>query len=391
MQGKKRSRILAATLLSMGLCSAGWANVKVGFSGPLSGSQAVVGQEQLDGINLALELLDNKLGGQPVTLISEDDQVKPEVGVQIVRKFLEQDKVDVMVGLGYSNVLMANLKRISDSGTIAVVTAGAPAPMAGDQCAPNMFSTLAQNDGFGEAAGKLLADKGYENVYVLVPNYQAGKDMVNGFKRFYKGTIAEEIYTQVGQSDYSTEVTQIQLGNPDAVFVFLPGGMGVNFAKQAGQAGLLGKLPIYTTFTVDGVNLPALKDAAVGFVSLNVWDPSLESPENQRFVQGFQEKYKRVPSGYAASAFDAINLLDIAVGRLDGKLDDKKAFAAAVKQAGSELKSVRGNFHFDRNNMSIQNYYAFETIKDGSEIRNKLVATPLTEHRDAYVSACPLV
>jgi len=387
--------IVPTTLMAL-LCStavysaASSATVKIGFSGPLTGGQAVVGQEQLDGVKLAIELLDGKLGGQPVTVIAEDDQVKPEVGIQIVRNFLEREKVDVMVGLGYSNVLMANLKRIADSGTVAIVTAGAPAPMAGEECAPNMFSTLAQNDGFGEAVGKLMADKGYQNVYTLVPNYQAGKDMVAGFKRFYTGKSVTEIYSQVGQTDYSAELTQLQLDKPDAAFVFLPGSMGVNFAKQAALSGVLKEVPIFATFTVDGVNLPAVQEAAVGFVSANIWDASLDNPANKRFVKAFQERFKRDPSAYAASTFDAINLLDIAIRDLNGKIDDQRAFAAAVKAAGAKLESVRGPFEFGHNNMSIQNFYAFETVKDGDKVRNRLVATPLPQHKDAYAAKCPL-
>lgn len=390
MARKALSSVTVALLAACGVCTATWADVKIGFSGPLTGGQAVVGQEQLDGFMLALDLLGNKLGGQTVTVLKEDDQVKPEVGVQIVRKFLERDKVDALVGLGYSNVLMANLQRIKDAGTVAIVTAGAPAPMAGAECAPNMFSTLAQNDGFGEAIGKLMTDKGYKNVYIMVPNYQAGKDMVVGFKRFYKGKIVGEAYTQVNQTDYSAELTQLQMAKPDAVFVFFPGGMGVNFGKQASQSGMVGKIPFYSTFTVDGVNQAALRDAAVGFVSANIWDASLESPANIRFVKAFQDKYKRVPSGYAASAFDAANLLDIAVKKVNGNVKDQKAFAAAVKAAGSEIESVRGPFEFNRNNMAVQNYYAFETVKVGSEIKGKLIATPLTRHTDAYVQNCPL-
>lgn len=375
---------------ALGLCVAAQADVKIGFSGPLSGSQAMVGQEQLDGFLLGLDLLGGKLGGQPTTVVKEDDQLKPEVGIQVLRQFLERDKVDALVGLGYSNIVMANLRRLKESGVVAIATGAGPSPLAGAECAANVFSTSFQNDGFGEAIGKLMADKGYRNVYLMAPNYQAGKDMLAGFKRFYKGPVAAEVYTQVNQTDYSAEITSLQAAKPDALFVFYTGGMGVNFVKQLSQAGLVGTLPVYSTFTVDGANLAALQDAAVGVVSSNMWDASLVTAENERFIKAFEAKYKRTPSAYAASAFDAAQILDVAVRKLNGKLDDKAAFAAAVHAAGAEIKSVRGPFKFNRNNLPIQNYYAFEITGSNGVYKSKLVATPLHDHEDAYVAACPL-
>jgi branched-chain amino acid transport system substrate-binding protein len=366
----------------------GMAQVKIGFSAPLSGSQAVVGQDQVDGFMLAIEQLGGKLGGQAVTVIKEDDQLKPEIGNQIVRKFIDKDKVDAIVGLGFSNVLMAGLKPIVESGTVAIATNAGPSPIAGANCAPNMFSVAWQNDGSAEATGKYVQDKGYKRVYLMAPNYQAGKDMLAGFKRFYKGEVADEAYTQVGQTDYSAEIAQLQAAKPDAIFVFYPGGMGVNFVKQLSQAGLLGKVPMFSVFTVDGTTMPSLRDAAVGAISGAMWDAALSNPENKKFVQAFETKYKRSPSEYAATAYDAAQVLDAAVKKLGGKVADKKAFAAAVKAAGSEFHSVRGPFRFNTNNLPVQNYYVFQVAKDGGQVATKQLAVALPEHMDAYYSKC---
>jgi branched-chain amino acid transport system substrate-binding protein len=359
----------------------------IGLMAPLSGPQAAVGQDQADGFALALEMLGGKLGGQAVTVLKEDDQLKPEIGQQIVRKFIDKDKVDAIVGLSFSNVLMGSLPRLAESGTVAIATNAGPSPIAGAQCKPNIFSTAWQNDGAAEAMGKFAQDKGIQKVYVMAPNYQAGKDMVAGFKRYYKGTVVDEVYTQVNQPDYSAELAQLQAAKPDAVFAFYPGGMGVNFVKQMNQAGLLPKLPLYSVFTVDGTTLPSLRDAAAGTVSGAMWDAALDSPENRKFVAAFEAKYKRTPSAYAASAFDAANLLDIALRKAGG---DPKKLAAAVKASGSELKSVRGPFRFGNNNMPVQNYYAFEAVKSGGKLLVKQIGTPLKEHADTYGAQCPL-
>ena len=380
-------KFMAVSAATFGLCAA-HADVKIGFTGPLSGPVAAVGQDQYDGFMLGIESLGKKLGGEAVMVLREDDQLKPELGNQIARKLIDRDKVDAIVGLGFSNVLMASLPRIVESGTVAIATNAGPSPLAGSGCLPNVFSMSWQNDGAAEAMGKYAQDSGYKRVYLMAPNYQAGKDYIAGFKRFYKGQVLDEVYTQVNQPDYSAEIAQLQAAGPDAVFVFYPGGMGVNFVKQFSQAGLMKKTALLSAFTVDGTTISSLRDAAVGTISGAMWDVALKTPGNAEFIASFSKKYGRVPSHYAAVGFDTAKLLDIAVRKVKGNTTDKAAFAAAVKSAGSELKSVRGPFRFNSNHMPVQNYYAFQTVKDGGNVTVKQLGTPLQEHQDVYVAQC---
>ncbi|CAN7254540.1 ABC transporter substrate-binding protein [Pseudoduganella sp. LjRoot289] len=366
------------------------AQIKIGFSAPLSGPVAVVGQDQYDGFMLALEQGGGKFGGQAVTVLKEDDQLKPEVGNQIVRKFIDKERVHAIVGLGFSNVMMASHKVIVDSGTVAISTNAGPSPVAGALCAANVFAVAWQNDGSAESMGKYVQEKGYKRVYLMAPNYQAGKDMLQGFKRYYKGEVVDEVYTQVGQSDYSAEIAQLQSAKPDAVFAFYPGGMGVNYIRQLSQAGMLAKLPNFSVFTVDGTTMPALRDAAVGTTFGAMWDAALDNPENSAFVAAFSAKYKRVPSEYAAAGYDAGRLLDVAVRKAGAQFGDKRALAAAVKAAGPEFKSVRGPFQFNKNNMPVQNYYAFQVAGVAGVPTVKLLGTPLPAHADSYQSKCAL-
>jgi len=379
-----RAAALASTLAATGVAAPA---ATIGFMAPLSGPQALVGQDQIDGFMLAVDQLGGKLGGAPANVLKEDDQLKPEIGQQIVRKLIDKDKVDAIVGLSFSNVLMGSLPRLAESGVVAIATNAGPSPVAGAMCKPNVFSMAWQNDGAAEAMGKFAQDRGIQRVYLMAPNYQAGKDMLAGFKRFYKGQVVDEAYTQVNQPDYSAEIAQLQAAKPDAVFVFYPGGMGINFVKQMNQAGLTGKLPLYSVFTVDGTTLPSLRDAAVGTTSAAMYDAALDSPENRKFVAAFEAKYKRTPSLYAATGYDAANLLDVALAKAGG---DPKKLAAAVKTAGADFKSVRGPFRFGKNNMPVQNYYAFETARDGSKLVTKLVGTPLPAHADPYAAQCNL-
>lgn len=380
-----------ALLLAAGqFAGAAHAQVKIGFSAPLSGPVAVVGQDQYDGFMLALEQGGGKLGGQAVTVLKEDDQLKPEIGNQIARKFIDKERVHAIVGLGFSNVMMASHKVIADSGTVAIATNAGPSPVAGALCAANVFSVAWQNDGSAESMGKFMQEKGYKRVYLMAPNYQAGKDMLQGFKRYFKGEVVDEVYTQVGQSDYSAEIAQLQSARPDAVFAFYPGGMGVNYIRQLSQAGMLAKLPNFSVFTVDGTTMPALQNAAVGTTFGAMWDAALDTPENRAFVAAFSARYKRVPSEYAATGYDAGRLLDAALRKAGAQAGDKRALAAAVKAAGSEFKSVRGPFQFNKNNMPVQNYYAFQVASAGGQPTVKLLGTPLTAHADSYQSKCAL-
>lgn len=359
----------------------------IGLMAPLSGPQALVGQDQVDGFMLAMDHLGGKLGGEPAKIFKEDDQLKPEIGQQIVRKFIDKDNVDAIVGLSFSNVLMGSLPRLAESGVVAIATNAGPSPIAGGQCKANVFALAWQNDGAAEAMGKFVQDRAVKRIYLMAPNYQAGKDMLAGFKRYYKGQVVDEVYTQVNQPDYSAEIAQLQAANPDAIFVFYPGGMGINFVKQISQAGLAGKVPLYSVFTVDATTLPALRENAIGAFSGAMYDAALDTPENRKFVAAFEAKYKRKPSQYAAAGFDSANLLDVALRKAGG---DRKKLVASVKAAGSEFKSVRGPFRFGKNNMPIQNYYAFQIVPEGGKVITKLIGTPLTAHADSYAPQCPL-
>ncbi len=385
---KKIIAVAGACFIAMAGSAQG--QVRIGFMAPLSGGAAIVGQDQLDGFKLGVEQLQGKLGGQAATVFAEDDQTKPSLGVQIIRKFIEKDKVNAMVGLGFSNVMMAAFKPIVDSGIPAISTNAATSVVAGASCAPNFFSISWQNDGPAEAVGKYVSDAGFKRVFLLAPNYQAGKDMFAGFKRYYKGPVLDEVFTQVGQADYSAEIAQLQSEKPDAVFIFYPGAAGINFVKQFSQAGLSGKIPLFSVFSIDGTSLPSLREYANGAITGASWDPSLDTPQNKKFVAAFEAKYKRIPSEFAAAGFDAAMLLDTAIRKAGPEYADKKKLALAIKNAGSEFQSLRGAFRFNNNNMPIQNYYMFKVEDGAGPNPTRSIGVALTDHVDAYAKLCPM-
>lgn len=363
---RKTIAVLGAIAAAAAMFTAGGAHaqVKIGFIGTLSGPGGALGQDQYDAFMLAVEQKGGKLGGVPVQVIKEDDQLKPDVGVQAAQKLVERDKVSLITGVTFSNVMMAIHKNVTNAGVVMVGSNAGPTPIAGAQCSPNFFSTSWDNDELHEAGGQLSTDLGYKKMYVMAPNYQAGRDAVNGFKRDYKGQIVDEVYTQVNQPDYSAEIAQLQAAKPDAVYVFYPGGMGVNFVKQYRQAGLLGKIPLISVSTIDGSTLPALKELAVGAITSAPYSPDLDNAQNKQFVAAFQKKYNRVPSMYAAQSYDAANLIDSALTKTKGNVADREALRAALKQA--DFSSVRGPFKFASNQFPVAQFYRVDVVKDSA-------------------------
>ncbi len=386
----KTINVLLAALLS-GVWATGYAQapLKIGFMAELSGPQGALGQDQYDAFMLVVDQNGGKLGGVPVQLIREDSQLKPEVATQIVDKLIEKDNVPIITGVTFSNVMMAIHKKITDKEVFLIGSNAGPAPIAGAQCSPFAFITSWQNDSQAEVVGKFAMDKGYKRVLTMAPNYQAGKDFIAGFKRFYKGEIIDEIFTPLNQPDFSAELTQVAAKKPDAIFVFYPGGLGVNFVRQYKQAGLHGKTPLLSASTTDGSTLPAQKDDALGVISGTFWGPDFNNPVNKKFVEDFEKKHNRIPSQYAAQSYDAALLLDSAIGKVKGNVADKKAFMAALKAA--DFKSLRGDFKFNNNNFPIHDMHVFEVAKDAKgRVSLKTIATPLKNHHDAYHTQCAM-
>lgn len=381
---------VAAALLSLCLGSAlaqAPAPIRIGFLATFSGALAPLGRDQYDAFMLAVEQRGGRLGGVQVQVLKEDDQFKPEVGTQLVQKLIERDNVPIITGITGSNVLMAIAKPIAEKQVFLISTNAGPSPLAGAQCSPYQFVASWQADVIAEVVGKYAADKGYKRVALMAPNYQGGKDILAGFKRLFKGEIVGEIYTPLQQLDFSAELAQVTASKPDALFAFYPGAGGVGFVRQYQQAGLLKTLPLLTTGIIDGTTLPALRESALGIVAGHVWGPDLDNTANRQFVQAFEARYDRIPSNFAAQAYDGALLLDSAISTVKGNLSDKIAFAAALKSA--DFKSIRGKFQFGRNNFPVQDLFIFEAVKDAKgRMTMKSIAAPLKNHADMYAAQC---
>jgi branched-chain amino acid transport system substrate-binding protein len=362
------------------------AGVKIGLVAVQTGPQAALGTQLRDGFLQGLKHLDGKLGGLPAEVLVIDDELRPEVAVTKVRAALERDKVDFIVGVVFSNILAAIIRPVTESGTLLISTNAGPSTLAGRGCNPNFFTTSYNNDQVHSVMGQAAQDSGYKRVFVMVPNYQAGRDAVAGFKSRFKGEVVDEVYVPLTQLDFSAELAKIAAAKPDALFTFMPGGLGVNLVRQYRQAGLA-NIPFLSTFTVDEATLPAQQDAALGFFSAAPWAPDMDNAANTRFVRDFEAAYNYVPASYAAQSYDSAMLLNSAIRRTGGNLANKDAMRDAVRAA--DFQSVRGNFKFGVNHYPVQDFWLCKVAKraDG-KFQTETVRKVLENDTDPWAAEC---
>jgi branched-chain amino acid transport system substrate-binding protein len=388
-----RKALLAAStalLLVAGPAVAQQKTIKIGFISTFSGPTAVIGNDMRNSFELALDHMGRKMGGIPVEVIYEDDAQKPDVGKQKTEKLIESDKVDFIAGYIWSNVLLASLKPIVDSKTFLVIANAGPSQIAGEMCSPTVFSTSWQNDQTPQSMGHYMNQKGVKSVFLIGPNYAAGKDMLAGVAATFKGKIVgEELTTWPSQLDFSAELSKAKAANPDAVFVFYPGAAGVQFLNQYAQAGLKGTIPLYTAFTIDELSLPRQKELALGVPGAQEWVNDLPNDANKKFVADYIKKYSSRPSFYGAQSYDAANLIASGINATKGNLSDKVALQKALEKA--DFNSVRGKFKFGNNHVPIQAFYLQDVVKDAQgEFVLKTVATIVEEHQDSFHGKCPM-
>jgi len=386
---KTTAFMAAAAIAMLATPASAQDKLKIGIVATLSGPPAVLGTQLRNGFTLALKTLGGKLGGREVELIVQDDELKPDVAQSKAKALTERDRVDFVVGPIFSNMLQAIMKPVTDSGAILISPNAGTSNYAGRECNANFFVTSYQNDQSHEVLGKYAQDAGIKKLFLMAPNYQAGKDAIAGVKHYFKGDVVDEVYVPLNQLDYQSELTRIAAAKPDAIFVFLPGGMGVNFVKQFRQAGLADKIIFLSAFTVDEATLPAQQDAAVGFFGGANWAPNLDTPQNKAFVAAYEKEYGAVPATYAFQAYDAALLIDSAVRTVKGNLTDRDALRAALQKA--DFQSLRGKFKFNTNHYPIQDFYLVKVAKrpDG-KFQTEIAQTVFKDYGDPHAKDCAM-
>ena len=385
----KRLLVLLTAMFFLTASVAFAGTVKIGMITTLSGGGSALGIAVRDGFKLAIDQEDGKLGGYPVELILEDDARKPDKAKQIANRFVKQEKVPIMTGIIWSNLAITVVPKVVREDVFYISPNAGPSLLAGKGCNKNYFNVAWQNDSLHEAMGQYVRDKKFKKVFLLAPNYPAGKDSLTGFKRFYKDKPVAEVYTKLGQKDYAAEIATIRSAKPDAVFFFLPGGMGISFIKQYNQAGLTKEIPLFgPAFSFDQTILNAVGKAALGVMNSSQWNKDIDNPANKRFLNDFIKAYGRLPSLYASQGYDAARLIASALKAVGGDMSKKDAFRAALRKA--DFESVRGFFEFGPNHHPVHDIYIRKVVMEDGVLTNRIVTKAFKKHTDAYVGECKM-
>ena len=384
------ARVLVGAAIALMPAMAAAQTMKIGNIATMSGPAARLGIDSVDGFKLALKKFDGKLGGVAIEVLVADDQLKPEVGIEQAKRFIEKDQTPIIVGTTFSNILMAVVQPVTRADVMLISPNAGPSPLAGAQCNPNFFAVGFQNDQIYEPIGEYLQRKGTKRMVALAPNYQAGRDAIAGFKHTYKGEILDEMYTPLNQLDFSAELARIVSLKPDAIFAFYPGGLAVNFVKQYDQAGLAKTIPLFGGFPlVDETVRGAQGKAALGIVNSGNWALDLPFPSNKDFSERFEKEYGRVASEFAAFGYDVALLIDSALRTVGGKVDNKDALRQALAQA--KFDSVRGSaFRLNRNHFPIQDWYIRNVVESGTGTKIQTLEKISPAAEDRFVSQCTM-
>lgn len=381
--------LTAASLMAL-MAAPGWAEaVKIGMITTLSGPGGYIGEQIRDAMQLAIDLEGGKLGGVAVELVVEDDGLKPGTGRQVAEKFMNDEGIKLLTGIVFSNVAGATVPDVVDNGAIYISPNAGPSNLAGAECHENYFVVSWQNDSLHEATGAAAKKLGYTKAVALAPNYQAGKDAIAGFKRLFEGDVTE-IYTQLDQTDFASEMAQIRAAAPEVVFQFHPGGLGIAFLKQYQQAGLLGQFPmVLSEPSVDGVILNAVGDAAIGVKATTHWNPDFDNQASKTFVTAWKAKHGDRPlTYYAQQSYDTALLIASALAKTGG-IDDQDAFRAALRAA--DFASTRGSFAFGANQHPIQDWFMVDIVAGADGKPTAVTKEKLREAvGDIYADQCKM-
>jgi len=389
----KAIAVAACALAFAHLSSVQAANeLKIGFLSTLSGPAGAIGIEIRDGFNLALKMNGGKLGGLPTEVVFADDTLNPELGKQLAERLLKRDRVNLMTGVVFSNVMLAVWPTIQAEKIFYIAPNSTPTRISGEGCTPYFMSASWPNEGYHEAAGHYAKSKGYKSAYLIAPNYPAGKDATSGFKRGFGGAISAEVYTKLNQLDYSAELAQIRAAKPAALYAFLPGGMGINFVKQFVAAGLSSEVPLVVPgFVSDQDIVRAVGEPMLGIFDTAHWAYDLDNDANRKFVAAFEKEFNRIPSVFAEQGYTTALVIDNAVRAVKGKIEDEKAFHKAVMGSPGRFKSPRGDWKFAHNGTPIQDYYLRVVAKDNKgRIVNKKIGTVMSAHVDFWAKECKM-
>jgi branched-chain amino acid transport system substrate-binding protein len=359
------------------------APIKIGLLLGMTGSFALIAQDNQDGHTLYLEKIGNAIAGRKIEVIVEDTESKGDVALTKARKLVEKDKVHILAGFISSADGYAVAPYVGEKKILMIVTGNCGAvglTMDPKLRSPYIWRTTQSSAMHGYAMTEYLIKNNMRRAVLLASGYSGGYEVGDGFARSFieaGGTIIQEIYPALGTTDFGPFMAQIKQ-DADAVVSFVVGTDGLRFAQQYAEYGLKSKLPLMdvSEVIVSGPNLRQLKDAAVGIVSCIHYASDSDTPENKEFLQRFEGKYKdRMLSFDVAAGYAGMNIIAAALGAVGGNMEDTQKLRAALK--GMHIKTAKGSFRFDEYQNVVEDYYIKRVEKiDGKYVYKTLYKIP---------------
>ena len=367
--------------------------LRIGFMATQTGGAAAIGQHAVNGWKIGLEHEGwtkdgDKLGGVPTRMFYADDQLKPDVALKEIERLVTQERIHIGAGFMWTNIMLAVRTPLIDNKRIILSTVAGPSTMAGKECTPYFVSTSWTGEQTAQAGGDLLNADGVKSLYIMVPNYQGGKDIVAGVTSTYKGKVVGQSLFKMGESDFQADISKLRAEKPEAVFYFGPGAMSVAFMRQWAASGAGKDIKLYTHFAVDSITLPVVGESALGTFHVSSWAKDSPNAVNQKFIKDYLAKFGHMPSVFAQQAYDGPRLLAAALTKSGGKFEDPIAFMKVLRH--TPYPSARGYFPYNVNGLPIVDFYKREVVR-GADGKPQIVtrATVVKASKDPYWQECP--
>jgi branched-chain amino acid transport system substrate-binding protein len=370
---------LAAALFSLAAATPAPAAepIRIGFMAPLSGLFAQAGKDMLDGLRLGLEEAGFQAGGRRIELITEDDEGNNSTAVAKYRKLVEHDRVHVFTGVLLVNIGYG-LAPMIDRDQIPSVFLTTPDDLTKRRRTKWMIraalSASQPMHAMGDYAYRIL---GYRRVVELAADNAYGQEQMAGFQRVFEdhgGKVVQKIWVPVTGQDFAPYINQVPR-DVDAVVTCFFAAQAVRFLRQYAESGLRGKIPLIGSgTTVEDSVLRALNDEADGYIGAMTWAPTVDTPANRAFVKRASTRFGRTPSYYDAFMYSATRWIVEAAGRVQGNVEDRTRFLAAIRQA-AEGPDIRGPIRIDEFGNPTQNVYILKAEKAGGTTHNSVVYT----------------
>lgn len=352
--------------------------VKIGYLGPQTGIFAPAGKDMLEGLKMALEQAGYQAAGRKIELVEEDDEGNPATAQTKYRKLVAQDKIHALDGVLLSNIgyaLVPPLERDRIPALFLTTPDDLTKRKPSKYVLRSNFAASQPMHALGDYAAKTLK---YKRVAAVAMDNPFGHEQVGGFQRVFEdagGKVVQKVWVPLNVMDFAPFLAQVPR-DVDAVVQVFVAGQAVRFAKHYGESPLQGKVPLIGSGVFsDQSSLVGMGDEMIGFVGANIWAPTLDNAANKTFMKLAEEKLKRTPSYFHAVMYSSGRWLVEAVKAMNGNVDDRDKFLAAIKKAIETTPDPRGPIKLDEYGNPTENVYIVKVEKVNGKLQNTVIHT----------------